>query len=97
MTATDDDNVFNLAILGTFDDGQAIVKSIFNDLPFKDTYQLGAINSINWARVAAQIVYYFKGYFAVTRSSDPTARSSFSTSTRSSTARRNHGSMLVRR
>jgi len=58
MTTVTDDNVFNIAIHGTFDDGQAIVKSIFNDLEFKASYKLGAINSINWARVLAQVVYY---------------------------------------
>ncbi|MBU0483251.1 MAG: threonine synthase [Proteobacteria bacterium] len=58
MTTVIDPNVFNIAFRGTFDDGQAIVKSIFNDIPFKDKYHLGAINSINWARIVAQIVYY---------------------------------------
>ncbi len=58
MTTVPDKNVFNLAIEGTFDDCQAIVKAIFNDLPFKSRYRLGAINSINWARVLAQVVYY---------------------------------------
>lgn len=59
MTTVTDPNVFNLAIDGTFDDGQRIVKEIFNDLAFKQRYALGAINSINWARVLAQVVYYF--------------------------------------
>ncbi|MCW5212912.1 threonine synthase [Desulfobulbus sp. TB] len=58
MTTVTDANVFNLAVNGTFDDAQAIVKELFNDLEFKDQYQLGAINSINWARVLAQVVYY---------------------------------------
>ncbi|MBU4261685.1 MAG: threonine synthase [Proteobacteria bacterium] len=58
MTTVIDANVFNLAIRGTFDDGQAIVKTLFNDIPFKQQYQLGAVNSINWARILAQIVYY---------------------------------------
>ena len=58
MTTVLDDNVFNIAIDGSFDDGQALVKSIFNDLAFKDKYHLGAINSINWARIVAQVVYY---------------------------------------
>ncbi|MBU1140512.1 MAG: threonine synthase, partial [Proteobacteria bacterium] len=58
MTTVTDKNVFNIAIHGTFDDGQAIVKSIFNDLDFKEKQNLGAINSINWARVLAQVVYY---------------------------------------
>ncbi len=59
MTTVTDENVFNLAIKGTFDDGQQIVKDIFGDLDFKQKYALGAVNSINWARVLAQIVYYF--------------------------------------
>ncbi len=58
MTTVPDKNCFNLAIEGTFDDCQAIVKAIFNDLEFKREYRLGAINSINWARVLAQVVYY---------------------------------------
>jgi len=59
MTTVTDENVFNLAIKGTFDDGQQIVKDIFGDLDFKRKYALGAVNSINWARVLAQVVYYF--------------------------------------
>ncbi len=58
MTTVIDDNVFNIAINGTFDDGQTIVKSIFNDVNFKKDNHLGSINSINWARVLAQVVYY---------------------------------------
>ena len=57
MTTVLDNNVFNIAIEGTFDDGQTIIKEVFNDLDFKDQYHLGAINSINFARVMAQIVY----------------------------------------
>ena len=60
MTTVLDENVFNIAIHGSFDDGQAIVKKIFNSLDFKNTYNLGAINSINWARVLAQVVYYVR-------------------------------------
>jgi threonine synthase len=59
MTTVTDANVFNLAIEGTFDDGQQIVKEIFGDLEFKKQYALGAVNSINWARILAQVVYYF--------------------------------------
>jgi threonine synthase len=59
MTTVLDANVHNLAIRGTFDDGQRIVKSLFNDLDFKREYHLGAVNSINWARILAQMVYYF--------------------------------------
>lgn len=65
MTSVLDDNVRCLAIRGTFDDCQAIVKSLFNDLALKDRLRLGAINSINWARVLAQVVYYFYGVFRV--------------------------------
>jgi len=59
MTTVLDANVHNIAIRGSFDDGQRIVKELFNDLPFKERYSLGAVNSINWARVLAQTVYYF--------------------------------------
>jgi threonine synthase len=59
MTSVLDDNVHNLAIKGTFDDCQAIMKTIFNDLQFRDANSLGSVNSINWARILAQIVYYF--------------------------------------
>ena len=65
MTTVLDPNVFNIALRGTFDDAQAIVKEIFGDLAFKDTFHLGAINSINWARVLAQVVYYVYGYCKV--------------------------------
>lgn len=58
MTTVLDDNVYNIAIEGSFDDGQSIVKRIFNDIEFKNKHRLGAINSINWARVLAQVVYY---------------------------------------
>ncbi|TVO75788.1 threonine synthase [Sedimenticola selenatireducens] len=59
MTTVLDANVHNIAITGTFDDGQRIVKALFNDLEFKSEYTLGAVNSINWARILAQVVYYF--------------------------------------
>ncbi len=62
MTTVTDPEVHNLAIKGTFDDCQAIVKEIFSDLEFKECYRLGAVNSINWARVLAQVVYYVWGY-----------------------------------
>ncbi|KAG0149967.1 hypothetical protein CROQUDRAFT_26266, partial [Cronartium quercuum f. sp. fusiforme G11] len=67
MTTVLDPNVFNLAVEGTFDDCQDIVKSLFSDSTFKQQYQLGAINSINWARILAQIVYYFSSYFELRR------------------------------
>lgn len=63
MTTVLDDNVFNLAVEGSFDDCQAIMKTLFADLPFKDRHHLGAVNSVNWARVLSQIVYYFFGAF----------------------------------
>ncbi|WP_136526453.1 threonine synthase [Geomonas ferrireducens] len=59
MTSVLDANVHNIAVEGTFDDCQNIVKTLFNDLEFKKEYALGAVNSINWARVLAQVVYYF--------------------------------------
>ncbi len=62
MTTVLDTNVHNIAVRGTFDDAQAIVKTIFNDLPFRDHHRLGAVNSINWARVLAQVVYYVYAY-----------------------------------
>src|SRR6266849_4679914 len=67
MYSLQDANIFNIAIRGVFDDCQDIVKAISGDVGFKARYRIGAVNSINWARVAAQIVYYFKAYFAVTR------------------------------
>ena len=63
MTSVIDDSVFNIALGGTFDDAQRIVKALFSDLPFKDSHRLGAVNSINWARILAQVVYYFYGAF----------------------------------
>ena len=65
MTTVLDANVHNLAIDGTFDDCQNIVKALFSDLEFRDRHHLGAINSINWARVMAQMVYYFHAAFRV--------------------------------
>ena len=62
MTTVLDDNVQNLAIEGSFDDCQSILKTIFNDLTFKEAYDLGAVNSVNWARILAQVVYYFSAY-----------------------------------
>jgi threonine synthase len=59
MTSVLDDNVFNLAVKGTFDDCQRMMKAIFRDVPFKQQHALGTVNSVNWARVLAQIVYYF--------------------------------------
>ncbi|HUY04792.1 MAG TPA: threonine synthase [Rhodocyclaceae bacterium] len=70
MFSLADPNIFNIAVTGVFDDCQDIVKGVSNDHAFKAEYKIGTVNSINWARVAAQIVYYFKGYFAATGSND---------------------------
>ena len=73
MFSLQDANIFNIAVRGVFDDCQDIVKAVNNDAAFKARQRIGAVNSINWARVAAQIVYYFRGYFAVTKSNDEQA------------------------
>ncbi|TMG92488.1 MAG: threonine synthase [Betaproteobacteria bacterium] len=65
MYSLTDANIFNIAIDGVFDDCQDIVKSLAGDAAFKAKHRIGAVNSINWARVAAQLVYYFKACFAV--------------------------------
>ncbi|SER56202.1 threonine synthase [Nitrosomonas sp. Nm51] len=70
MFSLHEDNIFNIAIRGVFDDCQDIVKAVSNDHVFKQARRIGTVNSINWARVVAQIVYYFKGYFAATQSDD---------------------------
>ena len=69
MTTVTDANVFNIAVNGTFDDCQNIVKTLFSDIPFKQKHSLGAVNSINWARVLAQVVYYFYAWLKVTATS----------------------------
>ena len=68
MYSLQDANIHNLAVKGVFDDCQDMVKRVNADAAFKGKYRIGAVNSINWARIAAQVVYYFKGYFAATRS-----------------------------
>ncbi len=65
MTTVPDENVHNIAVAGNFDDCQRIMKTLAADLVFKRKYSLGAVNSVNWARVLAQIVYYFKAVFDV--------------------------------
>jgi len=75
MTTVLDSNIHNIAIEGSFDDAQGIVKAIFNDQNFKQTFHLGSVNSINWARILAQIVYYFYAWFRVTN--DIRERASF--------------------
>ncbi len=70
MFSLADPNIFNLAVEGNFDDCQDLVKAVAGDAEFKARWKIGAVNSINWARIAAQVVYYFKGYFAATRRDD---------------------------
>ena len=68
MYSLRDPNIHNLAVEGTFDDCQDVVKQVNADAAFKARHRIGAVNSINWARIAAQVVYYFWGYFRATRS-----------------------------
>ncbi|VWX63805.1 Threonine synthase [Burkholderiales bacterium 8X] len=70
MFSLQDANIHNLAITGVFDDCQDIVKAVSNDLAFKRKYRIGTVNSINWARLLAQVVYYFAGYFQATGAQD---------------------------
>jgi threonine synthase len=70
MYSLTDANIHNIAIRGVFDDCQDIVKLVGADGAFKAAHRIGTVNSINWARVAAQAVYYFKGWFAATTSND---------------------------
>jgi len=67
MFSLQDENIYNIAVNGVFDDCQDMVKAVSNDATFKAQYKIGAVNSINWGRIVAQVVYYFKGYFAVTK------------------------------
>jgi threonine synthase len=67
MYSLQDPNIHNIAVEGVFDDCQDIVKAVSNDLAFKRQHKIGTVNSINWARLLAQVVYYFAGYFQVTR------------------------------
>ena len=68
-----DANIHNIAVEGVFDDCQDIVKAVSNDLEFKRRYRIGTVNSINWARLLAQVVYYFAGYFQATETAPPHA------------------------
>ncbi|MDB5753167.1 MAG: thrC [Ramlibacter sp.] len=68
MFSLQDANIHNIAIEGVFDDCQDIVKAVSSDLEFKRKYRIGTVNSINWARLMAQVVYYFAGYFQATSS-----------------------------
>ena len=67
MTSVLDENVHNIAVEGSFDDCQSLMKTIFSDLTFKEKYGLAAVNSVNWARILAQIVYYFSAYYQLGR------------------------------
>ena len=70
MFSLQDENIHNIAIDGVFDDCQDIVKAVSNDHAFKARYKIGTVNSINWARLLAQVVYYFAGYLQATESND---------------------------
>ncbi|KMY85206.1 Threonine synthase [Candidatus Paraburkholderia calva] len=70
MFSLQDPNIFNLAVEGNFDNCQDIVKAVSNDHTYKAAQKIGTVNSINWARVVAQVVYYFKGYFAATKNNN---------------------------
>jgi threonine synthase len=67
-----DANIYNIAVKGVFDDCQDMVKAVSNDLEFKRKYRIGTVNSINWARLLAQVVYYFAGYIQATETGAPT-------------------------
>ena len=70
MFSLQDENIINIAIKGMFDDCQDIVKTIQADAKFKEEYSIGTVNSINWARIMAQTVYYFKAYLTITETSN---------------------------
>jgi threonine synthase len=70
MFSLPDANIHNLAVQGVFDDCQDVVKAVSADLGFKRQWRIGTVNSINWARLLAQVVYYYAGYFQATRSND---------------------------
>lgn len=70
MFSLQDENIHNIAVEGMFDDCQDIVKAVQNDAEFKAEYQIGTVNSINWGRIVAQVVYYFAGYFKATQSNE---------------------------
>ena len=81
MTTVDAPNVFNLAIDGTFDDCQNLLKAMFNDAGFRDTVNMSGVNSINWARLMPQIVYYFTTALALHGEDAATKPTSFSVPT----------------
>ena len=70
MFSLPDPNIFNIAVEGVFDDCQDMVKAASNDLAFKARQKIGTVNSINWARVVAQVIYYFRGYLTATTSNE---------------------------
>jgi threonine synthase len=70
MFSLQDKNIFNIAVNGVFDDCQDMVKAVSSDLEFKRHYKIGTVNSINWARLLAQVVYYFAAYFQVAKSNE---------------------------
>jgi threonine synthase len=70
MFSLQDPNIFNIAIEGVFDDCQDMVKAVSNDLEYKKQQKIGTVNSINWARVVAQVIYYFRGYLTATTSNE---------------------------
>ncbi len=70
MFSLQDENIHNIAVRGVFDDCQDMVKAVSNDHAFKHANHIGAVNSINWGRIAAQVIYYFKGYLAATKSNE---------------------------
>jgi threonine synthase len=72
MFSLQDGNIHNIAVEGVFDDCQDIVKAVSSDLAFKRDHHIGTVNSINWARLLAQVVYYFAGYFQATTTESET-------------------------
>jgi threonine synthase len=70
MFSLQEENIFNIAVEGVFDDCQDIVKAVSNDLAYKGAQKIGTVNSINWARVVAQVVYYFRGYLLATTTNE---------------------------
>ncbi|MCU0838602.1 MAG: threonine synthase [Rhodospirillales bacterium] len=73
MTTVDAGNVHNIAVEGTFDDCQDLIKAMFNDPPFRQRWRLSAVNSINWARIAAQVAYYISAALRLGSAGDPVA------------------------
>jgi threonine synthase len=71
MFSLQDANIFNIAVHGVFDDAQDVVKRVSEDLAFKEQYAIGAVNSINFGRIVAQVVYYVKGWLAATSAQSP--------------------------